>query len=149
MTISIIVACKRISLAFTNTDGLGWMSEVASHLVCSQPLPPGSSFFLLIQEKGLQKEGCRSNAAEAGRSRSRALDDKQNLVPLREVSWLHRAWVERSKEEAALRPKAKQMIQVLIIQGSFDYAAKTAAPLRTWLSKQSTSPYTSVNFSWF
>ena len=46
-----------------------------------------------------------SSAAEAGRSRSRALDDKQNLVPLREVSWLHRAWVERSKEEAALRPK--------------------------------------------
>ena len=117
------MACNRISLAFINTDGLGWVSGHESRFVpnpsskfalflptslpflaCSQLLPPGSSFFLLIQEKGLQKEGCRSNAAEAGRSRSLALDDNQNLVPLREVSWLHRAWVERSKEEAALRP---------------------------------------------
>ena len=33
------------------------------------PSPPASSsFFLLIQEKGLQKEGCRSNAAGAGRA---------------------------------------------------------------------------------
>ena len=29
------------------------------------------------------------------------------------------------------------MVQDLRIEGSFDYAAKTAAPLRTWLSKQS------------
>ena len=49
---------------------------------------PKVALFLTRLRKRAKKEGRRSNAAEAGRVRSRALDDKQNLVPLRKVSWL-------------------------------------------------------------
>ncbi len=69
----------------------------------------------------------RSNAAEAGRSRSRALDDKQNLVPSFDYAQdvASRGFVALPglggtiKRRGRVAPKSNKMIQVLMIQYGF------------------------------
>ncbi len=99
------MARNRIILAFNNA-GLGWMSGHESRVILFAPNPaPKFALFLAHPRKRAEKEGCRSNAAEAGRAEAEVQDGNQDFVWSREGLWFYRALGGRLIRRDSVAPK--------------------------------------------